>query len=219
MTDAIIDKLVKTIKCYEQGKSKYLIYFTTQSNDLVINVTNGIDCWQSNKINENYLSTLDQETKTANGKKSYKHFKLLDALNLIDESLNLDTFELKESDDHKLLDLKLASSDNRLTFSLDILSESSTKLEIKKFVFNLYENKFSKQDDCNKHRYSVLDSPHMSTSSSSSSDLGMLKRFNISRNKTNTHAERKQGYSIINPLNKKRKVPKGVEFESDEDDE
>jgi hypothetical protein len=205
MTDQIKQRLSKTIKSYNDKKknSKYLIYFNdTLDNELILNVTDGTECWQSNKLDISYLNRL-RTSKT--WLKSIT--KLDELLNHIDDSLRLGRFELNilESDLNKM-ELKILSNDN-CNIGLSLELSSSGKTEIKNFLFSLYEKYNKLENEYNKiqsNRTTSNNKDGENNMASQSND--MMKRFNLSNGNNNSASNRKQGYSVINPLNKRSMI-------------
>jgi hypothetical protein len=206
MTDQIKQRLSKIIKDYIDKKknSKYLIYFNeTLDDELILSITNGTECWQSNKLDLNYL------IKLKSNKSSLKSITKLDEfLNLVEDSLRVGKFELNiEENNLNKIEFKLLSIDSNVSLSLDSSSKSQT--EIKNFLFALYEKYTKLENDYNKSQSnrnpSNGNNKDVENTVSQSTSNDMMKRFNLS-NSNISASNRKQGYSVINPLNKRRKI-------------
>jgi hypothetical protein len=212
MSDQIKQRLSKIIKNYNDKKKnlKYLIYFneTLDDDDLILSITDGTECWQSNKLDVDYLNKLKSNKLSSSSSFSKSATKLDDFLTIIDDSLRLGKFEVISDSDLSKVELKLLLNDYNASLSLD--SSNSSKREIKNFLFSLYDKYNKLEIDYNKIKPSKnisntnnKDVDNNSASQSPSND--MLKRFNLTNSNNNPANSRKQGYSVINPLNKRRK--------------
>ena len=201
MNKILNDDLLKSIYCYFDLKEsvKYLLYFEQSENFIKFKLTNGFKVWfyEFNDSNE--------------------------ILNELNTSLKKDDYELNKISDSQIeIELK---SKNR--FKLKLEPVKSNENELKELVFNM----FSKLSKCEQEMSKLSSKFDSNTSGSISNELNNCssskqthtpqpKRFNLNKQQiANVISPRKPYMSVINPKNKRRKTPKGVEFEEDDNED
>lgn len=232
--EKIKEELSKLLKFYYDIKvsSKYLIYFTQipssnkhQANnapyDLRMNVTDGCHVW-CKQIDENFLKNILMVQLEGRAADSLSYVDYLTSLN---ESLKTDAFDLANIVDTvtELIEFKSKFMTHEYRF---LLNESKTAAnDVKSLLFSLYERHVKLESELNRlnSRSDLLANSDTSANSSKSkannasatSADGVLKKFNLT-NGSQTVA-RKPGMSLINPMSKRKKTPKGVKFDDDEE--
>jgi hypothetical protein len=195
----------KILSFYDlKDDTKYIITFqnkenlSCESDSIIIKVTNGLKTWKSDPINTNdFISSLNSTKFEINKPK-----------------VNEDVIELKiqmNTNKQQTLKIKLEpikglnANSNEIK---DLLFQLSDKL-------NQYEQELEKVNN-------KIDIKNLTSSSSSLDKVKDDKQsIDFSLNKKNNQGmskQRKPGMSLINPLSKRKNIPKGVKF-NDEDEE
>jgi hypothetical protein len=220
--ESIKEDLLKSIYYYFDLKEncKYLIYFTTttkQHQDLTCSCTNGINVWNINLTSDIFSSTdkkttLNEHLINLNLKlkrNNYELNKLIDTQNLID-----------------LIEFK--TNDNNTNIQFKFKPVKSNENDLKEFLFHMFNRLDKCESELNKLKsndFSVQSASNLMQNSeikhnNNNSNNHQARRFNLSKNQVaNIIAPRQPYMSIINPMTKRRKMPKGVQFDDDEDDD
>jgi hypothetical protein len=229
-----MNDLLKSINSYYDIKdtAKYLIYFTssspnhaheetalTNTNSLSLNITNGLTVW-STLLNQTNLTSLLQKQQLILpvARKSITLSELCENLYqiLISEKYELNKVVSTSELAQDLIEFKVT---NASFFTLNIvcspLSSVSGSHEIKNLLFSMHDRltKLKESEHVTPGNKSTTDNTNASASSGQS-----LKKFNIN-SQVGIAGNRKPGMSIINPMSKRRKVPQGVKYDDDQDDE
>ena len=225
--ESIKEDLLKSIYYYFDLKEncKYLIYFTTttkqqqqqQQQDLTCSCTNGINVWNVNLTNDIFSltdkkTTLNEHLINLNLKlkrNDYELNKLIDTQNLID-----------------LIEFK--TNDNNIQFKFKPVK--SNENDLKEFLFHMFNRLDKCESELNKLKSNDLtlqsasnlmqNSEIKHNNNNNNSNNHQARRFNLSKNQVaNIIAPRQPYMSIINPMTKRRKMPKGVQFDDEDDDD
>jgi len=221
--ESIKEDLLKCIYSYFDLKEncKYLIYFTTtkqqQQQDLTCSCTNGINVWNINLTNDIFSSNDKKTTTTLNEhlinlnlklkRNDYELNKIIDTQNLID-----------------LIEFK-TNNDNNNSIQFKFKPVKSNENDLKEFLFHMFNRLDKCESELNKLKSNDLTVQSAGNLMQNSeikhnSNNHQPRRFNLSKNQVaNIIAPRQPYMSIINPMTKRRKMPKGVQFDDDDDDE
>lgn len=209
------EELIKLIKPYVDIKinCKYLVYFkeAPTNKDLSMHVTNGSNVW-SKRLDEEFLaSTLGGDTK--------------DYLGTLVSSIKTDSFDLNTLVDVNnqnkadLIEFKATKANNKGEYRIVLDQSTSGSIEIKSLLFALSERCVRLEAELTKVQNSRAVIEEVSSSPAKKQTTqeapSSLKKFNISSN--HQPVIRKHGMSLINPMSKRKKTPKGVKFDEDED--
>ncbi len=158
-------------------------------------------------------------------------------LAMFGQSLKRDEFELNKIIDTENsteiieLETKNKTTNTNISVKLMLRPVKSNVIELKDFMFHMFNRLTRTETELNKLSSrinttssgvanEITNNSNSSSSKPSSNHVPIAKRFNISKNQiANIIAPRNSHMSIINPMNKRRKTPKGVQFDDEDEDE
>lgn len=213
---------------------------TTSSCDLRFQLTNGINVWCVNVTNDSFINEQILQTRSSSSSKQHTATSSISSLNEflfnLNKCLKKDEYELSKLVDtetlNDLIEIELKSQ-HEIKFRLTQVK--SNENELKDLLFNMF-TKMNRLE----HELSKLQSTHNISSSSNTNSGGLMnnnnnndklnqqnnsnnnpqvKRFSLTKQQVAnviSSQQRKPYMSIINPMNKRRKTPKGVQFDEED---